>query len=453
MEPQAEGQPAMPVGADTVEGGSGHKRSVSQHVIVVRRLPAQRLSAWSSVVFGLVRRGLLAISALFIATAALPVLAQTGITITEEPVPSVVFGEVIVFEVAARSTAGAVTTVTLNLQPADQPAFAWRTVTFEPGASIDARATVDMAAAALPPFSPVAYWWELATDSGASATTTPATFFYEDDRFAWQTVTSGALTLHWYEGGASFGQAALDTATAAYSAANREIRAPLPERLDVYVYANTRDVQAALQRVGVAWADGHADAALGVVIVVVAPDLSAEFNLQREIPHELTHILMYRATGANYGRVPVWFNEGLAMLNQAQSERDFPAVLAAARDSDGFLSFSSLCGAFPADPAQARLAYAQSESFTRYLRARFGAERIHALVNGYGAGAGCAAGVEEVLDVPLATLEQQWLSDVVVADSTGARWAILAPWLIVGGLVLLGPILFFLLILRPARRA
>jgi hypothetical protein len=310
-----------------------------------------------------------------------------------------------------------------------------------------------MAAAALPPFSPVQYWWELATDAGDTATTPPATFYYEDDRFAWQTLTNGALIVHWYAGDAGFGQSVLATATAAYSEANRDIRAPLPERLDLYVYATPREAQAALQRVGVAWADGHADAALGVVIVVTAPDLSAEFNLRREIPHELTHILMYRATGGQYGQVPGWFNEGLAVMNQAQPEPDFPALLAAARDSGSFLHFSNLCGAFPADPAEARLAYAQSESFTRYLRARFGAERMHALVNAYGAGAGCSGGVEEALDLPLETLEEHWLAEVIVADPSAARWKILAPWLLLGMLVVAGPILFFLLILRPARRA
>ena len=374
--------------------------------------------------------------------------AQAGITITSAPAPSVVFGDVIAFEVEATSSGGDLTAASLHLQAGTQAAFAWPAVDFEPGAEVTARAVVDAAAAALPPFSQVRYWWELAASDGATLTSEPATFYYEDDRFEWRRAESGNLNVHWYAGEADFGQAALATAIAAYSEANRDIRAPLPERLELYIYANERDVRAALQRVGVLWADGHADAALGVVIVVAAPDLSAEINLQREIPHELTHILLYRAAGENYRRVPAWLNEGLAMLNQAQPEPDFPAVLAAARDGDGFLSFDSLCGGFPSEAERARLAYAQSEAFTRFLRGRYGSEGLHALVDAYAGGAACAEGAAQALGTPLAALEQAWLAEATGAVAAATRWRLLAPWLVVGSLVALGPLVFFLLILR-----
>jgi hypothetical protein len=378
--------------------------------------------------------------------------SQAGITVTSTPAPSVVFGEVIVFEAEASSTE-AITGVTLHLQAGDQPAFTWERVDFERGVEVAARATVDAATAALPPFSPVSYWWEFATAGGARLVTPPATFYYEDDRFDWQRLTSGGLSVHWYAGDTAFGQSALDVAVAAYTVANRDIRAPLPEHLDLYLYANTRDVQAALQRVGVAWADGHADVKLGVVIVVAAPDLSAEFNLRREIPHELTHILVYRATGERYPQVPAWLDEGLAAINQAQPEPDSAAVLAAARDAGEFLSFESLCGAFPASPEEARLAYAQSEGLTRYLRTRFGSERLHELLAAYAGGATCSGGVEAALGLPLEDLGQQWLEAEVIADPAPARWRLLRPWLLLAALVLVGPLTFFVLILPPARRA
>jgi hypothetical protein len=393
----------------------------------------------------------LAIAAALGAYRAWPVRAQGAITITSAPPPSIVFGQALVFEVDATSTAADIAEVSLHLQASGQPAFAWRQVVFTPGAAVTARAAVDAAAAALPPFSPVQYWWELAASDGTRLVGEPGTFFYEDDRFAWQMVRSGTLTVHWYLGDSAFGQMALETAVDAYSTANRDIRAPLPERLDIYVYADERDARAALQRVGVAWVDGHADAALGVVVVVTAPDLSAEFNLQREIPHELTHILVYRATGENYQRVPAWLNEGLAVLNQVQAEPDLPGVLAAARDSGEFLSLSSLCGSFPADPAAARLAYAESESFSRYVRGRFGSERTYALVNAYGQGAGCSEGVEQSLGQPLDDLEQQWMAEAVSANDLASRWRVVAPWLLLGALVGIGPLAFFLLTVRPRR--
>lgn len=374
------------------------------------------------------------------------VSAQGGITVLDDAPPSIVFGEVIVFELSAHSSE-AITGVTLHLQAGQEQAFSWDKVDFEIGTDIQARATVDLATAALPPFSPVDYWWEIEASDGATLTTPPATFYYEDDRFDWQRLAQGALTVHWYDGGPAFAQAALDTATAAYSTANRDIRAPLPERLDLYLYANTHDVQAALQRVGHVWADGHADVALGVLVVAVAPDLSAEFNLRREIPHELTHILVYRATGPNYASVPVWFNEGLAGMNQAQREPDFPAVLAAARDGGQFLRFATLCGRFPADPAQARLAYAQSDALTRFIRDHYGSEGIYDLLAAYALGEGCGEGVKSALGLSMEQLEQNWL-DEIVADPSKARWQLMAPWLLLVAFVATGLAAFALGILR-----
>jgi hypothetical protein len=118
-----------------------------------------------------------------LASLALPVPARTqaGITVLDAPAPAVVFGEVILFDLSAQSTDD-INAISLFLQAGQEEAFAWREVAFEPGAVVDARATVDLATAALPPFSPVAYWWEITTQGGGHLTTEPATFFYEDDR-------------------------------------------------------------------------------------------------------------------------------------------------------------------------------------------------------------------------------------------------------------------------------
>ena len=62
--------------------------------------------------------------------------------------------------------------------------------------------------------------------------------------------------------------------------------------------------------------------------------------------HEYTHLLVKNTSG----NVPTWFNEGLAVMHQAQRDSSFPALLAAARDSQQFLSLTSLCGPF--NPAQ-----------------------------------------------------------------------------------------------------
>ena len=241
----------------------------------------------------------------------------------------------------------------------------------------------------------------------------------------------------------------------ALTQANRDIQAPLPEQVKVYIYADTEAARAALAPVGRIWADGYADPPLGLAVVAVADDVGAAVNLGREIPHELTHILIYQATRDRFAQVPTWLNEGLAVMNQAEPDPGFSAALDAARQTGTWLRLSSLCGPLPADPAQAQRTYAESESLVRYMRDTYGATGITALLAAYADGLGCAAGVERGLGLSLDELEREWLAEAFHIGPINPLPGQLdpAPWAILAALVLLSPVLFFLLIrLRPSAR-
>jgi hypothetical protein len=379
-----------------------------------------------------------------------PARAQSGITILETPPPEYEFGQQITFEMSAHS-AEPIVNALLYWESPGWPPTVWPQAQFQPGTHFSATAQFDLARYPLPAFAPISFWWVVEDATGTTQTSAVRVFQYEDNRYDWQQLNSGALTVHWYEGGADFGEAALDVATHALPRINRDIRAPLPARVDLYIYAHREDEQAALQRIGRAWADGHADPELGVIIVAVAPDLRFEFGLQREIPHEMTHVLVYHVTEDQYERVPVWLNEGLAVMNQGQRDTQFPALLAAARDAQAFRDLAQLCGTLPAESEAARLAYAQSESVVRYLRARFGSEGIYNLLQAYGAGADCDLGVRSALGLGLAEVQAAWLRDVIYAGASTAAPGAMAPWLVVAGLVLLALVVVLLVVLGASR--
>jgi Peptidase MA superfamily len=376
-----------------------------------------------------------------------PAAAQGGIQVIEAPAPLYDFGGPIAFHLTAESTAN-IDSATLFINTGGLTPATWRSAPFQPAQHVEAVVSFDLALNPLPPFGPVNYWWQIADKAGQTLTTPPASFNYEDNRFAWRTVSRGSVTVHWYRGDPSFGQEAADIASNALPTITQDVRAPLPEHVNVYIYATDSDVQSALGRVGIAYANGHADPKLSVVIISVAPDLRASYNLQIQLPHEMTHVLIYRASAGNYARVPYWFNEGLAVMHQAQRDSNFPALLAAARDSRQFLSLSSLCAPF--NPAQVSLAYAESESAVRYIRERYGAEGINRLLTTYAGGADCAAGVQSSLGLSLDQLQADWQQNLAPAPLTvQERAQALAPWLLLAALVLLAP---FTLLLAAIRR-
>jgi hypothetical protein len=382
--------------------------------------------------------------------------AQAGLHVTALRLPEYEFGQAITFSVLAASDAD-ITDVTLLMRTADQPRTFVGKARFERGAAVEAVYVLELGRWSVEPFALVEYWWELEDSAGNRLTTETQSFRYEDNRFEWERLTEGPVSVAWYNGDREFGQTALDVAVEGLARANRDLRAPTPEQINVYIYANTQQAEPALRSTHHLWADGRASPVFGVIVVTASPDdLDLRPRLAREIPHELTHILIYRAVGDRYTGVPAWLNEGLAVMNETSPDPDAPGALAEARDAGQLFPLARLCQPFPTDAAQARIAYIQSESVVHYIRDRYGARSLSSLLAAYADGLDCESGVARALGLSLADLEQAWLGDRVMTGTAAAelRLRALSPWLAAAALALAGPIIFFVLTrgVRPTRR-
>jgi hypothetical protein len=305
---------------------------------------------------------------------------------------------------------------------------------FAPGQVVTGIVTLDLALVSLTPFTQVDFWWEVQDQAQGQVTTPPQTFHYVDNRFVWKALSQSPITVHWYDGNAAFGQTALSMAITGLTQANLTLGIPEPAATDIYIYADAMDAQEALRSTGHLWADGRTDPDLNLAIVTVAPGVEANRELGRELPHEVMHLLLAQRLGAGYVHVPNWLNEGLAIMNQAQPDPEFAQTLAQARTAQTLFPLAALCGPFPAEAAQAQLAYAESESVVRYIRRHYSAASLTSLLEAYAQGAQCEAGVTQALNLSQADLEKAWLADLAPAASASP----LLPWMIFSVVVLLG---------------
>jgi hypothetical protein len=222
----------------------------------------------------------------------------------------------------------------------------------------------------------------------------------------------------------------------------------LAQPVDIFIYANPDDLRGTLVLGGEDWVAGHADPALGVVMVMVEPDSAQSISMEQRIPHELMHVMMYRSVGAGYNYLPAWLREGTATLAETYPNADYERVLAEAGANNDLISLTDLCSSFPSDAGQAFLAYAESRSFIKYLHDTYGSSGLLSLATSYADGVDCERGTERAFGVSLSTLEQKWRSSVLGGNRFLSVLQNISPYLVLLCLVLIIPFIGIISTLR-----
>jgi hypothetical protein len=163
--------------------------------------------------------------------------------------------------------------------------------------------------------------------------------------------------------------------------------------------------------------------------------------MEQRIPHELMHVLLSRQVGAGYRDIPAWLREGMSMLAEVHPNPDYDAVLKDAAARDALIPIRDLCASFSPQIDSAFLAYAESRSFTDYLRGQYGADGLLNLTNVYANGVDCERAPERAFGVSLAKLERDWQVNVLGQSNMMSALGNFAPYLVLLCLVVLFPLL------------
>ena len=374
---------------------------------------------------------------------ATPVSAGQPIQV-EANTHSLAFGQEVRFHLQVQAQ-DPIRSVVLAYRTSDNPGTTVETMAFEQSSAVTVEFVHQVKERYIRPFAQITYWWTIDSIADARLSTEPQTFAYADNRFDWQTLSQSVVTIHWYQGNIKIAQKALDAANAGLDRARQDIDVNATRQpIDVYLYANADDMQAALPA-GTATATEALTLYETSVILVASGLEEADIpTLQRILPHEVTHALIHEATPSDFDNVPMWLSEGLATSVQYAFSPDPDAELLmkeAARD-DALIPLDTLCAAFPQSLARARLAYAESASVISYIRDRYGRRALRDLVSAYGDGATCEGGAQRVLSLSLDRLQAQWSQSLVPQSGWRLFWKESGAWLILLALSSLIPLLF-----------
>jgi len=335
------------------------------------------------------------------------------------------FGESLVFQVKVQSDTP-VDEIFLFIQPEEEET---RVVKVQVNSAGEVVYEYDVLNNPIRPFSKINYWYRVSENQGTAGESDVFSFNYDDNRFEWQELKDDRFVVHWTEGDLTFGQTLINIAHDGLKSAQSYLPVEISDSIKIYVYPQYQDLQTALQFTTHQEAAGHASPVSNLILITAPTSPGQILELERQIPHELTHILQYQLTGSNYTRIPLWLLEGSASLAEIYPNSDYQRVLDQAVENNALFPIVMLCSPFPQDTSGAFLAYAQSESFTRYIFQRFGASGIKEIFKAYSDGLSCEEGAKTALGVTLSNLEKGWQQNTLGMNKIIAGLGNLAPYL------------------------
>lgn len=373
----------------------------------------------------------LPVFALFLLTLLSPyiVYAQEEMPVTAKTEADYRYGQIMRFRLSAESEVP-IENITLFVRAPELPNTLTTEVDVDSDREIQIEQSLDLTQYHLAPFTTVTYWWLVEDEEGNAVSLPEAYIEYVDDQYAWEKLEKNGIHVFWTGDDASVGRAAMDAVVEALPRQQSYIPFEPPNPLRIYVYPSADDLRAALRLTGRDWVGGHAHPELGVILVSATNPRTAAIEMEKTIPHELSHMLLYAATGANYGAIPIWFDEGLATLFEEAANGDYETILEEAVITNSTIPFAELCHSFPTESNKAVLAYAQSSSFVRYIQAEHGNFAILQMIRALADGADCQSATTRAIDRSLAELNEEWLDDLSPKSFPERLWQQGGIWLV-----------------------
>lgn len=348
---------------------------------------------------------------LFVSGLAVPARAQANIQVVSDQA-TLNFPETILFAAEFKSGTEISTAVLQygvnQLTCGTVQAEAFPSVT--PGTDVKVQWTWEMRqSGSLPPGATVWWQWKL-TDSGGGQFTSPKqSIVWLDSSHPWQVITGGDINLHYYDGGADFGQQLHDAAAQALVRLTKDVGLTTESPVDIYIFANSGDLKDAVLYAP-SWVGGQAFPDSNIVILGVPTD-QLDWGKSSEA-HELTHVLVGHLTFSCLSFMPTWLNEGIAVYGEGGPTPDAQALFDQAKTDNKLPSLRSLIGQFSEESDRARLSYAEAYSVVNFMIQTYGQDKMIAFMKDLRDGQTVDEALQAAYGIDTDGLESAWRTSI-----------------------------------------
>jgi len=293
-------------------------------------------------------------------------------------------------------------------------------------------ATQDLSVSSPSPFSRLTYWWHLDFIDGSTYDSPVEPFQYFDNRYVWNfssgKIENSNIQVFWKSASIEFGQMVIDLTTKQLPDLTNLLGVQPPSEISFFIYQSPEEMLPDQLHSGDTFIGGKTLPLQNTILLVVTDDDQASITLERLLPHELSHLMLYQRMGDSYDNLPDWLAEGFSVLQEETPDPLLRISLEEAAENNELLSIQSLCGTFPVDGNESVLSYAQSASFLQYILDIYGVGGLSALLDAYKEGTTCEGGISRVFQRDLSDLDQEWRASIGV--SKPSSFSSFMPWLL-----------------------
>lgn len=203
-----------------------------------------------------------------------------------------------------------------------------------------------------------------------------------------------------------------------------------PRRIVVSVIADNDAFARRMEQLGApAWADGLALPLRGEIVIKSPALLGGAEQFDHVLAHELMHL--HLAPAMDGRRLPLWLEEGLAMILSGETAWGRAPTMAGGVLADQLPPLGELAASFPAEEGAAALAYAQSYYFVSWFLNNHGDAALRQVLTGLAQGLEPSAAFMVACGRSLAGLEKQFRQDMAerfswlaLLTAGGTLWAL-----------------------------
>jgi hypothetical protein len=259
----------------------------------------------------------------------------------------------------------------------------------------------------------ILYRWRLTDQNGTVTETDPEKFLWYDDSFAWDTYESDDVTVYAYNDDVSFNRHVADVAQTAVDHLKTLYELDSVEPVRIWLYQTRADFVNILLENSEEWIGGVSIPEARTIVVKLSSGDEGELN--RVIPHEVSHHLLYQATQNPFNYTATWFDEGLAVYAQLSGNEEDQALVEDAFAKESLPSVQSLIASFPTDRAATNVSYAASHMLVKFIIDTYGEDGIRAMCQAYRLGMSHDQVLMTALGVDTARLDQLWRASIAAS--------------------------------------